>query len=400
MSEFPPPAIADVLNKIASGTEAPPISNLTPPIESSTINQNPTTPKEQRAPTPESQPRANQEQAQKPNKPEINLNGQDPYEILGLPKNATTDQIRSAFFDAARRWHPDTNNDPAALEAMKIINNAYDSLAKKPKPAEYSAAQSVVNIIPEAQMDNAVTAGLSSLTEIYHNPATTPDQLAAAALPAVAEQVIIITENSTAPENQVVRALTDIIKNKDPESNYKSAEAYALMLLLIALLGIISSIGRAAAGDFSGSASSMQNGAEYAQIAGTILRAKSIQKAIEDLGLKVTIPNIPALPSEASSPATPAAEAKPTTTTTTDNPKSENNPTTTAQSNSSELGPPPTTPTPELTAPIPRPELPPSTVPQLPEGAIPQEPDPFALAFLKAFVTQPVNAPVQVPKSV
>ena len=57
------------------------------------------------------------------------LNEEDPYEILGIKRNATRGQIRSAYYKKAMEWHPDRNPDKAlAEEMMKKINAAYSLL--------------------------------------------------------------------------------------------------------------------------------------------------------------------------------------------------------------------------------------------------------------------------------
>ncbi len=58
----------------------------------------------------------------------------DPYEVLGVPHGASEDEIKKAYRELARKYHPDNyaNNPLADLaqEKMKEINEAYDLLTK------------------------------------------------------------------------------------------------------------------------------------------------------------------------------------------------------------------------------------------------------------------------------
>lgn len=54
----------------------------------------------------------------------------DPYEVLGLDRNASADEIKSTYRRLARRYHPDVNpGDPEAEERFKEIGEAYSILS-------------------------------------------------------------------------------------------------------------------------------------------------------------------------------------------------------------------------------------------------------------------------------
>jgi DnaJ-class molecular chaperone len=68
------------------------------------------------------------------------VNQTDYYEILGVHRNATQQQVKEAYRKLAFQYHPDRNTDnPEATTRMKAINEAYAVLSDPKKREQYNA---------------------------------------------------------------------------------------------------------------------------------------------------------------------------------------------------------------------------------------------------------------------
>lgn len=61
----------------------------------------------------------------------------DYYEILGIPKNADEKEIKKAYRNLARKYHPDVCKEEGADERFKKINEAYSVLSDPQKRSQY-----------------------------------------------------------------------------------------------------------------------------------------------------------------------------------------------------------------------------------------------------------------------
>lgn len=77
----------------------------------------------------------------------------NPYTILGVSTSATDQEIKRAYRNLVKRYHPDRRSSESSHEQIVLINQAYDILSDPEKRAQYDRGYASVYYAPVQQED-------------------------------------------------------------------------------------------------------------------------------------------------------------------------------------------------------------------------------------------------------
>lgn len=84
------------------------------------------------------------------------------YQILGIPNNASPQQVKSVYNQLAMKYHPDKNKEPTAVDKFILITEAYEILSDPIKRADYDTHFKGISYATPSQGTSSVTTSYTA----------------------------------------------------------------------------------------------------------------------------------------------------------------------------------------------------------------------------------------------
>ena len=100
------------------------------------------------------------------------MSQRDPYDVLGVTRNASADEIKSAYRKLARKYHPDVNrDDPSAEDKFKDASNAYKILSDPEKKARFDQYGTAEGIPQDPFFGGGNAGGFGDIFDMFFGAA-------------------------------------------------------------------------------------------------------------------------------------------------------------------------------------------------------------------------------------
>ncbi len=151
----------------------------------------------------------------------------DHYAILGVLRDATQEEIKRAYLDAAQRLHPDKNVAPGETELFLGVQQAYEVLSNPKRRSQYDATLPPETTVPNKFIRHELLYSRPSLVQIKEDQLLyvlleiEPTQKQSGSLPAPPLNICLVLDRSTSMQGEKMDILkstaVQLMRNMRPE---------------------------------------------------------------------------------------------------------------------------------------------------------------------------------------
>jgi Ca-activated chloride channel homolog len=147
------------------------------------------------------------------------------YELLGIEAEATAEEIKTAYRNAARRFHPDLNPDSSAIEELKLIADAYAILSDGAQRQAYNAALAKIGggpLLAPQVITSRPALRILDEPQVLYALVTLRPSITAQKLPAPPVNLCLVIDRSTSMQGErldrvkiAAQAIIDTLRDTD-----------------------------------------------------------------------------------------------------------------------------------------------------------------------------------------